>query len=474
MPLTLLDTVRSAVVSRCLVPEGAAVLAAVSGGADSVALLRALLTLAPEFRWRVCAAHFNHHMRDAADSDEEFVRTLCHTLGVELQAGAARGLTPGASEEQARRERMLFLEASALRAGCHLAATGHNADDRAETLLLNIARGSGAGGLRSIRWKSPLAADAQGANGVWVVRPLLEVSRQDIRTWLDSLGQHWVEDTSNISARYARNRVRLSVIPTLEREISPSARQALWRLAETSADEDALLEEEACKLFERIRRPLVADRLLDNLLRRDPPGLLVLESKGLRDAHPALARRAVRMGLQKLLGHLRDVTLGMCEEARAAARQRCPRTDLGLGTYVRSDQQLVTLGLQEPPAEPFSAALPVPGRADLPVQGLVAEARRRTKEPRGVLSVRIEAPGGPLQVRSWQAGDRMRPEGVGGTKKLQDIFVDAKIPAPLRHRIPLFCHGDSILWVPGVAVAAGIRREEGGVMLSISRTNPAP
>ena len=246
-------------------------LAAVSGGADSVALLRALLTLAPEFRWRVCAAHFNHHMRDAADSDEEFVRTLCHTLGVELQAGAARGLTPGASEEQARRERMLFLEASALRAGCHLAATGHNADDRAETLLLNIARGSGAGGLRSIRWKSPLAADAQGANGVWVVRPLLEVSRQDIRTWLDSLGQHWVEDTSNISARYARNRVRLSVIPTLEREISPSARQALWRLAETSADEDALLEEEACKLFERIRRPLVADRLLDNPLRRDPP-----------------------------------------------------------------------------------------------------------------------------------------------------------------------------------------------------------
>lgn len=416
---------------RDLIAPGDRVLAAVSGGADSVCLIRTLLDLAPAGGWEVFAAHFDHAMRPESEEDARFVRDLCEALGVRLLTGQSRSLGPESAEAAARDERLGFLRQAATDAGCRVIATGHTADDRAETVLMNLLRGAGLRGLQGIAWSS----------GEFV-RPLLGRSREAVRLHLKQLGQGWREDASNRDARFLRNRIRHSVLPLLQRQVSPSVRESLLRLAEMAAEEDAFLDAQAQELLNHLIQPGTDARDL------------FLDAAGLRDAPPALARRAARLALERLTGGPRDVTFRMCQRVLSAARQPSPAEDIGLGVRLSSDARWLRLSRSRPVAEPEPFELELPKAGEVTMPGgwriRVSEPDHPGDEP---LRLTFQAGDRMLHVRNWRPGDRMRPKGLGAAKKLQDIFTDRHVPREDRKRVPLICAGEEILWIPGVAVS---------------------
>ena len=213
------------------------VLVAVSGGADSVALLRASVHLAARHPGpgRVVAAHFNHRLRETAAADEQFVRELCGRLNVPLEVGAAAREGEVAAEAAARAARYEFLRTTAERIGARYVAVAHTADDQAETILHRIIRGTGLAGLAGIPFARSLGP------AVTLIRPLLKVSGAMVREYLQSLGQDYRTDESNLSPRYLRNRIRHELLPLLAREYNPAVRQALLRLGELAGEAQALI-----------------------------------------------------------------------------------------------------------------------------------------------------------------------------------------------------------------------------------------
>lgn len=219
--------------ARQLGIESAHVLVAVSGGCDSVALLRGLVELKQSLSLQLIVAHFNHGWRgDEAEADAGWVENLARTLQLEFVAGSADELSPpdGGSEETARRDRYEFLTRTAAVHDCRFVAVGHTADDQAETVLHHILRGTGLAGLRGI---PPARALDEG---ITLVRPLLEVPRRSLEKWLTGLGQDWRLDHSNSDARFTRNRIRNELLPLLERDFNSQVRRVLTTLAQQSGE----------------------------------------------------------------------------------------------------------------------------------------------------------------------------------------------------------------------------------------------
>ncbi len=216
------------------------VLVAVSGGADSVALLRGLSELKGNSgEGRLIAAHFNHQLRGAeSDADEAFVRKLAQTLSVPLEVG--KGDTPTGStgdgiEAAAREERYEFLTVTAHRKGARYLVTAHTADDQVETVLQRILRGTGIGGLVGISRARELSP------GISLLRPLLSINRAEVLAYLDALHQPFREDSSNASLQFTRNRIRHELLPLLEREYAPTLRNSLLRLSKLAEENQDLL-----------------------------------------------------------------------------------------------------------------------------------------------------------------------------------------------------------------------------------------
>lgn len=216
------------------------VLVAVSGGADSVALLRGLSGLKGNSgEGRLIVAHFNHQLRGAeSDADEAFVRQLAQTLSVPLEVGkgeAPTGSTGDGIEAAAREDRYEFLTATAQRTGARYLVTAHTADDQVETVLQRILRGTGIGGLAGI----PRAREL--SPGISLLRPLLAISRAEVLAYLNTLHQPFREDLSNASPQFTRNRIRHELLPLLEREYAPALRSSLLRLSKLAEENQDLL-----------------------------------------------------------------------------------------------------------------------------------------------------------------------------------------------------------------------------------------
>jgi tRNA(Ile)-lysidine synthase len=246
-----------ATIRRCLTDtlgEGARApgIVAVSGGADSVALLWALASLRPELH--LVVGHFNHRLRgEESDGDERFVRELGESLGVPVEVGSAdvreRAEREKANlEDLARRLRYEFLADMANRAAARWIATGHTGDDQAETLLHRLVRGTGLQGLRGIARRRELKP------GLFLVRPMLEVSRTDVISFLSELNQPHREDSSNSDPQYTRNRIRHELLPLLK-SFNPQITRVLSRLGEQAEDEFAERETESAELLRRCRLP---------------------------------------------------------------------------------------------------------------------------------------------------------------------------------------------------------------------------
>jgi tRNA(Ile)-lysidine synthase len=260
------------------------IVAAVSGGADSVAMLRALAALKTGGAGRLCAAHFNHKLRIEADNDEQFVVALCQDLGLSCKTGAGRVAQLAADtgegiEPAARRARYEFLKQTAGRLGARFVLTAHTADDQAETILHRIIRGTGIAGLSGM-------ARSRRLGHATLLRPLLTVRRSELEMYLRDIGQPFREDSSNADRRFTRNRIRHELLPLLARHYNSTVADALLRLGALAAEAQGIIDE-------------LTDRLLDRAVKLENNSVVRIDASELSDQPPYMLRELLAMVWQR-------------------------------------------------------------------------------------------------------------------------------------------------------------------------------
>ncbi len=393
--------------------------------------------------------HVNHMSRGAeSEGDAAFVRDACRALGVECEV--RRVNVPA----RARRRKISFeMAARSARYECFAAAAGktgkptavvtaHTLDDQAETVLLKLARGAGIRGLAGI--------PARGAaGGVEILRPLLNITRKEVVSFLRRHKVEWREDSSNSKSEYQRNRVRKSILPLMEAELNPNARAVLARTAEVLREDDELLQS-----------------LTEEALASCRASISELNLSELRREHRSLVRRVLMTWLTENGVRAEDMDLGLIASIERLIVSRKPNASLKVSgglNIVREYDRLCIGRTQHAPVPSFSTRLTVPGRAYLAAAGLAVEAL----EGRGAVrsggtpgkyparaTISKKALGRKrLTIRSWKAGDRMKPSGMAGTKKIKDILINQKVPAAARARIPVIECAGQIVWLPGYRVA---------------------
>jgi tRNA(Ile)-lysidine synthase len=383
-----------------LVRRGESLLVLISGGGDSVCLLDVAVRLEAD----VSALHVNYGLREGADADEALVRELCERLGVPLHAERVTLPATGNLQERAREARYALAE----RLAPADYAAAHTASDQAETVLYRLAVSPGSRALHGM-------AARRGR----LVRPLLAVTREEVRDYLGAHGLDWREDPSNADRRFARARVRHDLLGAL-REIGPAPERTIATTA-------AQLREEAELLGRAV------DAALEEL-----GGGPAVSLAALREQPPALRRLVLR----RLAGD-RPVP----DEVMELDERGSSSLDLGEGLRAVVEYGTLRFTSAADPRAPEPVELPVPGRARFGSWELEAAPG----EERDV-TVSAAALGESATVRAWRAGDRMRPLGLGGSKTLQDLFTDRKIPRSLRHTLPVVEVGGQVAWVAGVAL----------------------
>ena len=465
---SLAQVVLQSIERDALIPPGARVVVACSGGGDSVALSALVCELVPDAGWTVAGVlHVNHCLRGpASDEDERFCRDLARDLGlpitVERVDVAARARAVRTSIEAAgHRVRYELFERIVREGAADLVATAHTRDDQAETVLLRLIRGAGPGGLSGIRPRI-------GA----VVRPLLDIRRDELREYLRRRGLSYREDPTNRDERILRNRVRHRLLPFLAEHFSPAITDALARNAEIARDDADWLDEVANAAAEKIVQ--------------STEGCFDIVVERLAAQPPAVARRVARQVLER--AGERRVGFDHVERLRRLARADGTAAAAADFPGSRAERHGATLRLAPRRGRPVPAALAerfeyslaVPGEVEIVEAGLCITAKCRGRA--GQLAVHVDTVDlpaeritSPLTVRSWRPGDVFRPLGLGGRrKKLQDFFVDRKVPRGRRGTVPLVVDDRlGILWVAGHAVAEGARMidsDEGVVTLKIVKT----
>ena len=475
----LAQRVRQSLEREALLAPGARVLVACSGGGDSVALAPLLCELAPAASWSVAGLlHVNHRLRGpASDEDEAFCRDVAATLGVPITVErvdvAARAGAERISIEAAGHRARYELFARAVREGrADLVATGHTRDDQAETVLLRLIRGAGPAGLAGIRPRI-------GA----VVRPLLDVRREELRGYLRLRGLPHREDPTNRDERILRNRVRHRLIPFLVDHFSPAVTDVLARDASIARDDadwlDRAANAAAAEIVQYKKGPLDAGGDLAG-------GRFEIDAARLAAAHPSLARRVALQVLERAGG--RRVGFDHVERLRRLAEVegtmsvaadfpgcRVERRGTTLGFTRRRGRQAPVAG-----AERYEYPLAAPGEVEIPEAGLRITAEHGDRPARlvargGVVALPAGRITSPLTVRSWRPGDVFRPLGLGGRrKKVQDFFVDRKVPRDRRASVPLVVDDRlGIVWVAGHGLGEGARMigsDEGVIILKIVKT----
>lgn len=426
---------------------------ALSGGADSCALLDLLVRL-PGFNLRLVAAHLNHCLRGAeSEGDEQFCRELAASHGIPFESGRvdikALAKSEGLNLEDAgRRARIAFLDQLREKHGAAAIVTAHHGDDQAETVLMRLLRGSGMTGLSGM----------QHHNQRGYLRPLLDVTRAQIEHYLTELGLAWREDSSNRDHNFLRNRIRHELLPLLE-QYNPAIRQRLTATAAILSDEDALLDS-------------LAERACAELFHRDDTEI-ACSSTGLKTHPPALQRRILRLAYRQLAGNLDglglehiEAVLRLTDSPRPNARLSLPQNISAVREY---DRIMLRSGVELSPDGSGEISISAPGLYRWPGGGsLTVEVCSAPPDfnnlPAGSACFDLDQLPFPWLVRTFRPGDRIVPFGMTGTKKVKNIFIDAKLPLAERKRIPmLFCNGE-LIWI------AGVRSSESGRINPTSST----
>ncbi|MBW3622648.1 MAG: tRNA lysidine(34) synthetase TilS [Armatimonadetes bacterium] len=446
---------------------------AVSGGPDSICLLHALHRFTEDLKtarlhdpvhcsdwgFDLHVAHLHHGQRDEGGEDAVYVQEFSKSLN--LPCTVERADVPGLAREErlsieaaGRVARYRFFAKLAEELGSKVVATGHHADDQAETVLLRAFRGAGLRGLRGIPRVGPMP---ESGGRVTIIRPLLSVPRSVIEAYLEAEGITPRHDATNLDLRIQRNRIRHELMPLAE-AISPGARTGLLRIARAAAEDEAALQAWTDTAWERCSRTA--------------PDRVELIVEAMPEAN-AIRRRLLRRAVDRLLPEVGagfpeaniEYFLSMC----MAGVGSCTLDAMGGLEFSRAydpgsgeTRLILKRRIREESFQSsgFRRAVRVPGETALPELRLRFHAEEAEPESLGTFPPRdaweavmdADALKPPLFVRTWEPGDRMRVLGSGGTRKLQDLFTDARIPAEERRRWPVLCDAQRILWLPGLAL----------------------
>jgi tRNA(Ile)-lysidine synthase len=405
-------TVRRTIARYRMFRPGVGVVVAVSGGPDSLALLHLLARLRTSTGMRLVAAHLDHGFRPAGVAEAAVVGARAEEWKVPFVGGhvdvprlVAKARGP---QDAARRARYAFLTRVADEAGAELIAVGHTADDQAETVLMHLLRGTGAGGLAGM---APVAGR--------VVRPMLEAWRAQVEAYCRHHALEPLRDPSNADPKYLRNRIRVELLPVLE-GYNPRIRERLIAMARTLADERDLMEDLAKHAEPNVQQEGAIDQRAFLALPR------ALQRTVLRRLSPALTAVQVEAALRAV-----EVS------ADPGIPQKTPMADV---------------------------ALPMPGTATLETLGVHVEARQCARCAAAgpqIAHMDLDPVTLPLTVGPRRRGERFQPLGMHAAKRLQDFLVDRKVPRSQRDALPMVRDLDGIIWIPGHTVAERARLRPG-------------
>jgi tRNA(Ile)-lysidine synthase len=430
-----------------LVPDKAPLVVAVSGGADSVCLLHVLIGLREELGVELYVAHLDHQLRGAdSRGDARYVATLARRLGIPaaIERRDVRGYHAGRGaslEESAREVRYAFLAEVVGTVGADRVVTGHTLDDHAETVLMHLIRGTGTGGLRGLQ---PINSWQTGAGDLTIVRPLLEVTRQETFEYCRRHRLRPRLDVSNFSLSPLRNRIRHQLLPLLK-NYNPQIVDALVRTARIVGDDLRLLDGMAAESWLG-----VVQRQADTI---------ILDRTGFIGLPVSLQRSLLRRAIGELLGNLKDIEARHIEEVLAGL-DLPPGSSLtlpgGLLFTVDYDRYLVgadPLALCPFPELAGEFILKIPGETLIPgwrIEAAVIPPPDMEKESDDFTAFfRLDRVGDGVTVRSRRRGDRFQPLGMDRMKKLGAFMIDARVPRTWRDRVPVVCSPRHIMWVVG-------------------------
>lgn len=432
-----------------LFTRGKSLVVGVSGGPDSVCLLHVLVSLRERLDIDLHVAHLNHGLRGKeAEGDALYVQSLAQSLGIPATVGqrdakAYRKAHPRLSLEEAARElRYTFLAEVAEKVGAHATgvAVGHTASDQVETILMHLIRGAGLAGLQGMPPSIILRLPSGAA--LRLVRPLLEVWREETEAYCTVHSLSPRTDMTNLSLSHLRNRIRLELIPLLKK-YNPRFEEALLRLAQAAYQDISHIEAEAAKVW-------------DPVVKKEKGGL-TLDTKNISRLPTSLKHHLLRMVLREFLGDLMDIEAVHIEEMAAFLEKPAGRVlslPRGLMLFQGYDTCIVArkdTDLCPLPELDGETRLSIPGETLLP--GWRVKATVSSKEGGGTeawkAKLDLDSVGKELTVRPRRQGDRFHPLGMDVPKKLQDFMVDEKIPRSWRDRVPIVCSPKHIVWVAG-------------------------
>jgi tRNA(Ile)-lysidine synthase len=451
----LLARIRTTIRANRMLDAGDSVLVALSGGPDSVALLHVLLALVPEFGFRIGVAHLDHQLRSPrSQADAQFAAAMAKRLGLACFLDQADVMTQARQdrlsiEDAARRARHGFLNSVAQRESFEKIALGHHKDDNAETVLLQMIRGAGTAGLKAMPPVGPGR----------IIRPLIDVCRQQLMAFLTASRLSWVTDDSNADPRFLRNRVRHRLLPLLKAEFNPGIVDTLQRSARIVTEMEDWMA-------------LETDRVFADIAFRVGPQTTALTLPGLTRLPVALQRRVIRKSVAAVKGSLQRIGWDHVEAVCRLATRNSSRGAIHLPDRIlvqrRADalvfsreavslRRLSTQKTSRPEVHRFIEApgtrvetLAVPEtQMRLRLCRLEASAIQDLASGPAIAFLDMDGLRFPLELRSLRPGDRFVPLGLDGSQKVRRFFIHHKIAPPVRDRALVLVSAGEIVWLVG-------------------------
>ena len=431
-----------------LLSGGETVLVAVSGGQDSVCLLHVLNKLQKEFDMLVHAAHLDHGLRGPeAEADARYVQELTDKLGIpatieKRDVNEFNRQKKTSLEEAAREVRYRFLDEVAEKVGASRIAVGHTRDDQVETLLMHYLRGTGIQGLRGLKPAAPIPYGKQN-DGRWVIRPLLNITRNETGEYCRVAELQPRSDSSNQQTAFMRNRIRIELIPLLK-QYNPDIEDTLIRLADLAGEDADFIDRQAAAVYEQTTT--------------SEGCLTCLDAGKLRGVPLSLQRRVFRLVLERAYGTLKDIESAHVESLVRllfGTTGKCVSLPGGLtAANERTRMVIIPPGTAACPwpALETEYQLKIPGETLLPgwrvLSEIIGENYFREDDIFSA-SLDLNKTGRVLTVRGRRPGDRFHPLGMEHSRKLQDFLVDSAVPRAWRDSVPLVCSPQQVVWVVG-------------------------
>jgi len=442
----MIDKIKRTINKYDMLENGDHVVVALSGGADSCALLLSLMSLTETYCLKMVVAHFNHGLRhEESDGDEIFCRNLAQKFCLVFVTGKMRhpsipkGISP---EDYFRQERYRFLDKVAEDHGANKIALGHHLHDQAETVLLNILRGSGLDGLKGIL---PMRDNKY-------IRPLMEVSRQDIHDFLKDAGVEYREDSSNENKHYLRNHIRRELIPYLKEKYNPKIEKNLARMAEIIRRDDEFINGYVCAI---LTSPHIQKKQNE----------VSFSAEYFKTLHASLGYRLIKALLEALAQGGRGISSSHIQAIVDLAINSSSGKEISLPYCLKAQKEYDRIVIKSERIEEkqdYEYFMKIPGVIDLKERHVILSTRLGTADEIDFNSInRIYFDGDkikePLIIRNRRSGDWFEPLGTRGSQKIKKLFIDRKIPRPERDRIAILADQESVIWIENMHLSERVK-----------------